>query len=143
MHLRTPHGEFNLRLLHATPPQNPAEPDLHVEVSAKIGQYSAQDVRAWLEWPDVGAFMRELEVLVRDVRGEAKIRAMTPEDLELTVASLDSTGHFGVTFAVSSRIFARGGNFQCGLRGWLELELCQVEEMLGWFRAAVTSGTDA
>jgi len=143
MHLRSLDGELSLELLHSTPAQSPSQPDLHVQVSAKVARYSAQEVRAWLEWPDVEAFIRELGALVRDVKGEAKLYAMSPEDFELVVASLDSRGHFGVRFAVGSKVHASNGQFECSLRGGFEVELSQLEELLHWFRATLQHGTDA
>ncbi len=139
MHIRTTNGEFSLKLLHATPAQSASQPDLHVEVSATVKTYSAHDVRAWLEWPDVEAFISELTTLVREVKGEAKLYAMSPEDFGLVVANLDSLGHFGINFAVGSRIHTGNGQFKCGLRGGLEIELSQVEALLQWFHAAIKS----
>ncbi|MDP1900730.1 MAG: hypothetical protein Q8K96_09790 [Rubrivivax sp.] len=137
MHLRTANGELSLKLLHATPAQSPSQPDLHVEVSATVQAYSAHGVRAWLEWPDVEAFIAELAVVVREVKGEAKLYAMSPEDFGLVVASLDSRGHFGINFAVGSRLHTDNGQFQCDLRGGLEVELSQVEALLQWFHAVI------
>jgi hypothetical protein len=142
MLFRTANGELSLKLLHATPAQSPSKPDLHVEVSATVKSYSAHEVRAWLEWPDVEAFVSELTTLVREVKGEAKLYAMSPEDFELVVANLDSRGHFGISFAVGSRVHTDNGQFQCGLRGGLEVELSQVEALLRWFHAA-TKRTEA
>jgi hypothetical protein len=137
MHLRTAGGELSLKLLHATPSQSPSQPDLHVEASATVNAYAAHEVRAWLEWPDLEAFLAELATLVREFKGEAKLYAMSPEDFELVVANLDSRGHFGITFAIGSRVHTENGQFQCGLRGGLEVELSQVEALLQWFNAAM------
>jgi len=143
MHLRSPQGELSLELLHATPSQSPAQPDLHVRVSARVSKFAAQDVRAWLEWPDVDAFVRELSVLTHQVRGEAQLNAMSPNDFELVVANLDSKGHFGLRFLVGSTVHGEYGQFECGLRGGFEVELSQIEDLLCWFRTAIQHGTDA
>jgi hypothetical protein len=137
MHLRTANGELSLKLLRATPAQSPSQPDLHIEVSANVNSYAAHEVRAWLEWPDVEAFMSELATLVREVKGEAKLYAMSPEDFELAISNLDSRGHFGLTFAVGSRIHTQNGQFLCSLRGGFEVELSQVEALRQWFNAAI------
>jgi len=137
MHLRTANGELSLKLLRATPAQSPSQPDLQVEVSTSVNSYAAHEVRAWLEWPDVEAFISELTTLVREVKGEAKLYAMSPEDFELAISSLDSCGHFGLTFAVGSRIHTQNGQFLCSLRGGFEVELSQVEALLQWFNAAI------
>ena len=142
MHLRTANGELSLKLLHATPAQSPTQPDLHVEISATVGTFSVRESRAWLEWPDVEAFISELATLVREVKGEAKVYAMSPEDFELVVANLDSRGHFGINFTVGSRLHTDNGQFQCGLRGGLEVDLGQVEALLQWLRA-VTGRAEA
>jgi hypothetical protein len=138
MHLRTAKGDLSLKLLHETPAQSPSQPDLHLEISATVKAFSAQGVRAWIEWPDVEAFVSELATLVQDVKGEAKLYAMSPEDFELVVANLDSRGHFGINFAVGSRLHTDNGQFQCGLRGGLEVELSQVEALLQWFHAVIS-----
>jgi hypothetical protein len=143
MQLQTSDGQLNLKLLHSTPALSRSQPDLHVEISAKVARYSVQEVKAWLEWPDVEGFMNELEALMRDVKGEAKLYAMSPEDFQLVIANMDSLGHFGVSFAVGSTVFARNGQFRCGLRGGFEAELGQLEEMLHWFKSAVQSAADA
>jgi hypothetical protein len=137
MHLRTANGGLSLKLLHATPAQSPSQPDLHVEISATVKAFSVQEVRAWLEWPDVEAFVSELAPLVRDIKGEAKLYAMSPEDFELVVGNLDSRGHFGINFAVGSQVHTDNGQFRCGLRGGLEVELSQVEALLQWFNVVI------
>jgi hypothetical protein len=140
MRLRTVNGELSLKLIHATPANSPSQPDLHVEVSATVKSFSVSEVRAWLEWPDVQAFLSELGALVRDAKGEAKLFAMSPEDFELVVASLDSRGHFGVTFSIGSRLHSENGQFQCSLHGGLEVEYSQIESMQRWFQAAISGG---
>lgn len=135
MHVRTINGELSLKLLDATPAQGSSQPDLHVEVSAAVNAYAARGVRAWLEWPAVETFMGQLATLVREGRGTAKLQAMSPDDFELVVANLDSRGHFGISFAVGSRLRTGNGQFQCSLRGGLEVELGQVEALLHWFRS--------
>jgi hypothetical protein len=142
MHLRTANGELSIKLFHATPAQCASKPDLHVEVSARVKAYAAHEVRAWLEWPDVEAFISELTTLVCEVKGEATLYAMSPEDFELVVANLDSRGHFGIKFSVGSLVCTDNSQFQCGLRGGLEAELSQVEALLQWFHAA-TNRTEA
>jgi hypothetical protein len=137
MHLRTTNGELSIQLLHAAPAQSASQPDLHVEVSAAVRAYAATGVKAWLEWAEVEAFIAELDVLVREVKGEAKLCAMSPEDFELVVHSLDSRGHLGLKFSVGSRLHTENGQFQCALRGGFEVELSQVECMLQWFRTVI------
>ena len=135
MHVRTTNGELSLKLLNAAPAQGSSQPDLHVDVSAAVNGYAARDVRAWLEGPAVNTFVSELASLVREGRGTAKLQAMSPDDFELVVANLDSRGHFGISFAVGSRLHTGNGQFQCSLRGGLEVELGQVEALLHWFRS--------
>ncbi|MFM8901740.1 MAG: hypothetical protein ACKOF9_17630 [Burkholderiales bacterium] len=135
--LRTTDGEITLKLLQTTPSQSPSQPDLQVEISATVQPYSVQSVKAWLEWPDIEAFKAELVVLVREVRGEAKLYAMSPENFELVVANLDLRGHFGINFSVGSRLHTDNGQFPCLMRGGLEIELGQVEALLQWLETAV------
>lgn len=137
MHLHSTSGELTLKLLHATPSGSAAGPDLHVEFSANVGRYTARDVRAWLRWPDVKAFLSSLDQIVRDLRGEAILYAMSPQDLQLTVKPLDSKGHLGLTFLVSSGLRTDNGHFACSLNGGLEIELGQAEALLQWFRSAI------
>ena len=135
--LQTTDGELTLKIIHATPTQSPSQPDLQVEISATVQAYSARSVKAWLEWPDVEAFIAELVVVVREVRGEAKLYAMSPENFELVVSNLDSRGHFGINFTVGSRLHTDNGQFQCVMRAGLEVELSQVEALLQWFYSVV------
>jgi hypothetical protein len=133
MHVRTINGELSLKLLNAAPAQGSSQPDLHVEVSAAVDAYAARDVRAWLEWPAVETFMGQLTTLIREGRGTAKLQAMSPDDFELVVSNLDSRGHFGISFVIGSRFCTGNGQFQCSLRGGLEVELSQVEALLHCF----------
>jgi hypothetical protein len=136
MQLRTVNSELSLKLLDATPAQGSSQPDLRVEISAAVNAYAAGEVRAWLDAPAVETFMAELATLVREGQGRAKLQAMSPEDFELAVANLDSRGHFGISFAVGSRVRTDNGQFVCSLRGGLEVELGQIEALLRWLRAA-------
>jgi hypothetical protein len=144
MHLRDPSGELQLQLLRSTPSQSPSEPDLHIEVAARVGKFSVQGLRVWLEWPDVKEFIDELEVLVRDIQGQASLFAMSPKDFELAITPVDSVGHFGAEFTAGSRTYMRDGKaLPCSLRGGIELELGQVEEVLYWFKGALDGDADA
>ncbi|RZL64283.1 MAG: hypothetical protein EOP81_09310 [Variovorax sp.] len=138
MHLRTNGGELSLRLLHAVPSQSPSQPDLHIEVSATSGAFSAREVKAWLEWPDIEAFIADLTTVVREVKGTAAIHAMSSEDFEMTVKSLDALGHFGIIFAIGSGQYMGNARFQCHLRGGIEVEFSQVEALLQWFSSVVS-----
>lgn len=139
MHFHTTSGELSLKLLHASPTQNSTQPDLYVEVSATVGAYSVQGVKVWLEWPDIEAFISELTVLVRELKGEAKLFAMSPEDFQLVLSNLDTLGHFGLNFAVGSRCQIGNAQFQCGLQAGLEVELSHLELLLQWFDAVFNS----
>lgn len=133
MHFHTTCGELSLKLLHATPSQSSSHPDLHVEISATVGVYSVQGVKVWLEWPDIEAFISELTVLVRELKGEAKLFAMSPDDFQLVLSNLDTLGHFGLNFAVGSRCQTGNGQIQCSLQAGLEVELSHLELLLQWF----------
>lgn len=135
MHFHTTNGELSLKLLHAVPAQSSSQPDLHVEVSATVGAYSVKGVKVWLEWPDIEAFISELTVLVRELKGEARLFAMSPEDFQLVLSNLDTLGHFGLNFAVGSRCQTGNGQIQCGLQAGLEVELSHLELLLQWFDA--------
>jgi hypothetical protein len=137
MHLRTANGKLTLEILHTTPTQSPSQPDLQVEISASVQTFAAHGIRAWLEWPDVQAFIAELAALVRDVKGEARLYAMSPENFELVVSNMDPLGHFGINFALGSRLHTDNGHFQCLMRGGFEVELSQVEALLLWFYSVV------
>lgn len=133
MHFHTTCGELSLKLLHATPSQSSSHPDLHVEISATVGVYSVQGVKVWLEWPDIEAFISELTVLVRELKGEAKLFAMSPDDFQLVLSNLDTLGHFGLNFAVGSLCQTGNGQIQCSLQAGLEVELSHLELLLQWF----------
>ena len=137
MHIRADGGDLSFQLLHSTPADRPDKRDLHVELNVVVGRYSVRDVRAWLEWLDVEAFMAELSELVRSLKGEARLVAMSPEDLDLTVEAIDAKGHFGVTVSVSSRLDTPNGQFPCALSGGFEMELSQVEALLQWLGESI------
>src|SRR5262245_62907101 len=107
MHLRSPSGEITLHLLRSVVGQSAAEPDLQVRVNAKVGPFTATDAGAWLEWPDVSAFIKELEVLARACKGSATIGAMSPADLTLAVSNVDSLGHFILKFSLGSLVHSQ------------------------------------
>lgn len=137
MHFHTTSGELSLKLLHATPSQSASHPDLHVEISATVGVYSVQGVKAWFEWPDIEAFVSDLTVLVRELKGEAKLIAMSPEDFQLERSNLDGLGHFGLNFAVGSQHRAGNGHFKCSLQAGFEVELSDLELSIQWFDAVI------
>ncbi|WP_429056741.1 hypothetical protein [Aeromonas jandaei] len=137
MHFHTTCGELSLKLLHATPSQNSSHPDLHVEISATVGAYSVQGVKAWLEWPDIEAFISALRVLVLELKGEAKLIALSPEDFQLEISNIDGLGHFGLNFVVGSQYQTGNGHFKCGLQAGFEVELSDLELSLRWFDAVI------
>lgn len=138
MHFHTTCGELSLKLLHATPSQNSSHPDLQVEISATVGAYSVQGVKAWLEWPEIEAFISDLTVLVRELKGEAKLIAMSREDFQLEISNLDGLGHFGLNFSVGSQYPVGNGHFKCGLQAGFEVELNDLELSLQWFDAVIS-----
>ena len=138
MHFHTTCGELSLKLLYATPSQRSPHPDLHVEISANVGLYSVQGVKAWLEWPDIEAFISALRVLVRELKGEAKLIAMSPEDFQLEISNIDGLGHFGLNFAIGSQYLAGNGHFKCGMQTGFEVELSDLELSLQWFDAVIS-----
>ncbi|KAE9635977.1 hypothetical protein [Aeromonas veronii] len=139
MHFHTTSGELSLKLLHATPSQSASHPDMHVEISATVGAYSVQGVKVWLEWPEIEAFILDLTVLVRELKGEAKLIAMSREDFQLELSNLDELGHFGLNFTVGSQYLAGNGHFKCGLQAGFEVELSDLELSLQWFDAVICS----
>src|SRR5438552_686526 len=121
MYLRTPNGSLSLELLDAIRPQGSSEPDLQVQIDATVGPFKAAGVGAWLEWPDVQVFVRELEALAQSCNGSATCGAMSPTDLTLSVFSVDSLGHFAIKFNIGSVVHSREGIFPCALSGGFEL----------------------
>jgi hypothetical protein len=143
MRLRSPEGELSFTLLSTVPSQSPDEPDLRIEISAKVASFSASGSRAWIEWPDVTSFITELGKLVRDCKGSASVAAMSPTDFHLSVANVDSLGHFAVQFSIGSIVHSQAGIFPCSLSAGFEVELSQLEELLAWFKHAREPHNDA
>ncbi|WP_211474911.1 hypothetical protein [Collimonas humicola] len=142
MHIRGIGGEFGLTLLHKTPNQSPDEPDLHVQCHAKTPLFIMEATNAWLEWPDVCAFVKELAELNTTLNGKAEIYGMSPSDFTLTITNLDSKGHMGVSFTIGSRSHTDNGQFKSCVTGGFEVLPSEVEALLSWFKAAITNEPD-
>lgn len=137
MQIRGIGGELSLQLLHRTPSQSPEAPDLHVRCSARSMAFVAEGSNAWLEWPDVCAFVQELEKLNESLSGEAQIAAMSPSDLTLTVTNLDSRGHMGISFIIGGWNHTDNGRFESSVTGGFEVLPSEVEALLFWFKSAI------
>ncbi|TCO96866.1 WapI family immunity protein [Rubrivivax gelatinosus] len=136
-------GELRLRLLHRTPSQRTSKPDLHIQCSAKTSLFLVEASNAWLEWPDVEAFIAELEALNRDLNGKVELYAMSPEDFNLTIENLDSKGHIGVSFTIGSRNHTDNGQFTSSVTGGFEVLPSEIEAVLMWFKATVADENTA
>jgi hypothetical protein len=139
MHIRGVGGELALTLLHRTPAQSPAEPDLHIQCWAKTPLFTVESSSAWLEWPDVQAFVSELEALNRALIGKAELYAMSPADFSLTVTNLDSKGHLRVSFTIASHNYTENGQFESSVRGSFEVLPSELESILAWFKYVIAS----
>jgi hypothetical protein len=136
-------GELSLTLLHRTPSQSPQEPDLHVRCEVKTALFIVEGSNAWLEWPDVCAFVEELEALNATLTGKAEVCAMSPKDLTLTFTTLDSKGHMGVSFTIGSRNYTDNGQFESNVTGGFEVLPGDIEAVLSWFKSVIANETDA
>ena len=133
-------GNFTITLIDRISNQSRGQPDLHVQCQAATELFSAGPTNAWLEWPDVVAFVQELEELNSILKGKAEICAMSPLDLVLTLANLDSRGHVGVSFTIGRRNLTDNGQFESKVTGGFEALPPEIEMLLAWFKGIIAGG---
>lgn len=143
MYVRGIGGELGFVLLHRTPSQSVAEPDLHIRCHAKTPLFSVEGSNAWLEWPDIQAFVTELEALNHSLDGKAELAAMSPRDFSLTVENLDSKGHIGVSFTIGATAVTDNWKFQSNVSGGIEVLPSEVASLLAWFKSVIANETAA
>ena len=136
-------GELQIALLHRTPSQSIGEPDLHIRCHAKTSLFSVEGSSAWLEWPDVRAFVAELEAFNRSLVGKAELTAMSPSDFTLTITNIDSKGHVGVSFAIGARNITDNGQFESSVNGGFEVLPGEVDQLLAWFQSVIANESAA
>jgi hypothetical protein len=71
------------------------DPDLLLNVTVKVGNYSAAD-QCWIAADDLDGFCSELQRLESLRQGRAVLIGASPDDLQLDFHSTDSVGHMGV-----------------------------------------------
>ena len=77
-------------------PSTPTDHDLLLNVSVRVGGYSAAD-QAWIVSTDWQGFVRELRHLEATRQGEAVLQGASPEELRLVFAATDNAGHVAVS----------------------------------------------
>ena len=65
-------------------------------VQCSVGDFAGSNPRIWIDAYEQRRFLEALRALERDRQGEARVTAMSPEELELTVRVVDSLGHVSV-----------------------------------------------
>jgi len=99
-------------------------------------------MNVWLEWPEVQAFIAELEELNFKLTGQAEVAAMSPSEFLLTIKNIDTKGHMAVIFTIGRLDITHNDQFQSSVSGGFEVLPGDVESLLAWFKAAV-AGTSA
>jgi hypothetical protein len=79
-------------------------PDLALAVRLSRGGFTG-DSKAWIDRRDWSAFVQALTILEDRRLGEASVKSMSPNELNLTVRSLDRLGHLGIEGLVGTRRF--------------------------------------
>jgi hypothetical protein len=78
------------------PSGTPADEDLLLNVSVKVGAYSAAD-QVWVLASNWRVFMAELRELERLRQGHASLEGPGPRDMKLIFQATDSWGHTAVS----------------------------------------------
>lgn len=78
------------------PQGTPGDEDLLLNVSVSVGGYSAVD-QCWVSSAEWAGFMSQLRQLELSRRGQADLLGASPDDLKITFAAIDRSGHMAVS----------------------------------------------
>lgn len=76
---------------------NDPSPSVAFGVEAHKSDFRGANPEVWVASSTLSTFVEQLERIERSRSGEAVLRTMSPEELELKVAPLDSVGHLKLT----------------------------------------------
>jgi hypothetical protein len=93
MILRDRSSTLEIALRETGPPGTPSAGDFGVNVSVSSGKFSGRADTIWLGRDDWARFVADLVDLERTRSGEAVVSAMSPEEFQLTITSVDRAGH--------------------------------------------------
>lgn len=112
--------------------------DLNVSVEVKDGWFQGT-ITTWIKQADLEAFIDQL-VMCEEIRqGSATLVSMSPDDLELTLESSDSIGHFRVRYKITGYSFVGEDSLPRVLMGGFSLDSEYFAQIVADFRQLANS----
>ena len=100
----------------------PAEGDLGINVSVDGQDFGGHNDKVWIGRDDWAAFLENLRELERTRRGEAHVKAMSPEEFQLAVFASGKSGRLVAEGWVGRDYTGRAGTLRDRVSFSIELD---------------------
>jgi hypothetical protein len=113
---------ITVALRESGPVSTPAQGDLGINVSVDGQAFSGHNDKVWIGRDDWAAFLQSLRELERTRRGEAHIKAMSPEEFQLAVLASGKSGRLVAEGWVGRDYTGRAGTLRDRVSFSVELD---------------------
>ena len=122
MVIRDASTSITVALRESGPAGTPAEGDLGINVSVDGQAFGGHNDTVWIGRDDWAAFLRNLRELERTRRGEAHVKAMSPEEFQLAVFASGKSGRLVAEGWVGRDYTGRAGTLRDRVSFSVELD---------------------
>lgn len=114
-----------------------ALPSFQLRVGLRFGAFAGASESVFVEAEAATRFLAQLATLEQLRRGEALLEAMSPEEFQLTVRSVDAAGHLLVTARLLQHTYRHGRHVELAVSGTLALDSGLLPTLLSDLRLAL------
>jgi hypothetical protein len=140
MVIRSGSESIEITLREMGPEGTPAEGDLGVTVTVSGPAFAGRNDTVWIGRDEWAGFLEDLRELDRTRRGEALVRAMSPEEFQLAVFAADRAGHLAAEGWVGREYMARNGVVRDRVTASLEIDPSDLPALVRQFAALAFAG---
>ncbi len=80
-------------------------PSIEISIEIKDSGFAGCNDEIWIELKELSRFLEQLRDCEQKRVGQALLESMSPEEFQLTVRNIDSSGHFSVRYSLTKRTY--------------------------------------
>jgi hypothetical protein len=140
MIVRDDRTSLEITLRELAPVGTQSEGDLGVNVAVSNGAFAGRNDTVWIGRDDWQGFLGALKELDRTRRGDARVRSMSPDELELVVLATDRAGHMAAEGWLGRTWYARDAFVHDRVSFGIEIDPSLLPGLIRQFEALATAG---
>ncbi len=140
MILRDDRTSLEITLRELAPVGTQSEGDLGVDIAVSNGAFTGRNDTVWIGRDEWQGFLRALKELDRTRRGDARVRSMSPDELELVVLATDRAGHMAAEGWLARTWYGRDTFLRDRVSFGIEIDPSVLPALVRQFEALATGG---